>query len=173
MRLLIFKLGRAGNMTVNCDIWRSYFAVTFPFNPFPVLTGWPVDLNVLLKLELQISAPDLQRSFFLAQGWQTESSRAPPKGELCCFRSAANRDSGLEEHLTSVLTYWRKIACTLESIDIINEILTHLIEVMEWLRITTLIWEHITQTLVNKLGSVLLSYVTCETCRLLIGIHSY
>lgn len=94
MRFLIFSLRRAGN----CDIWRSHFAVTFPFNPFPVLTHWPVDSNVFLNSEPQISASNPQRSgVSLAQEKQTESSRAPPKGKLCCFRSAANKDSGIEE----------------------------------------------------------------------------
>lgn len=45
--------------------------VTLPCNPFPVLTHWPVDLNVFLNSELQIFASDLQRRFF----WHKDNKR--------------------------------------------------------------------------------------------------
>lgn len=53
MKLLIFNLSRAGNVTSE---------VAFPFNPFPVLTHWPVDSNVFLSSEPQISVSNPQRS---------------------------------------------------------------------------------------------------------------
>lgn len=147
---------------------------SLPFNPFPLLTHWPDDLNVFLNWELQTSAPHLQRKFFFFGTRVTEGSRAPPKGKLCSLYCLRNRDSGLEKHLAAVLTY------NGENTTYIRKYWYHqwstktLIQVMEWLKITILSYTRACDTRLLLTSWALFCYsMWCKMCGLLIGIQPY